>query len=298
MFTSTRPRCADRPFFDQLLKDLEEKRVLVTGGSMGIGLEVSRELARRGASVVIGARGLDAVEAALNELDGDGHEGLRLDVASDADWRRAIEAIDGHGPLHGLVAAAGVLGPIGQLEDLDPNDLAEVIQINLVGTMLALHHGIPRLRRSGGRAVTFSGGGATSPLPRYDAYAVSKAAIVRLTENVAAAQDVEVNAVAPGFVATRMHEATIAAGAEAAGAEYHARTRAQLEVGGFPAREAAELVCFLLSDEAAGISGRLLSAEWDPWREPEFRDRLRADPELATLRRIDDQLFARAPQAN
>jgi NAD(P)-dependent dehydrogenase (short-subunit alcohol dehydrogenase family) len=281
-----------------LTRDLQDKRVLVTGGSMGIGLEVSRELARRGASVVIGARGADAVEAAVSALDGDGHQSLRLDVASETDWRRAIEAIDAHGPLHGLVAAAGVLGPIGRLEDLDPDDLVAAIRINLVGTMLALHHALPRLRRSGGRAVTFSGGGATSPLPRYDSYAVSKAAVVRLTENVAAEQDVEVNAVAPGFVATRMHEGTLAAGAEAAGAEYHARTRTQLEAGGFPARVAAELVCFLLSDEAAGISGRLLSAQWDPWREPEFQDRLRADPELATLRRIDDQLFTRVQQAN
>jgi NAD(P)-dependent dehydrogenase (short-subunit alcohol dehydrogenase family) len=255
-------------------------------------------LAARGAQVVVGARGAEAVEAAVAGLGGGGHEALRLDVASDDDWRRVLDAIDSGGALHGLVAAAGVLGPIGRLEDLDPEELIETIRINLVGTMLALHHAIPRLRRSGGRAVTFSGGGATSPLPRYDAYAASKAAVVRLTENVAAAQEVEVNAVAPGFVATRMHQGTIAAGVEAAGAEYHARTRAQLEAGGFPASEAAELVCFLLSDAAAGISGRLLSAQWDPWREREFQDRLRADPDLATIRRIDDQLFGRVPPPN
>jgi NAD(P)-dependent dehydrogenase (short-subunit alcohol dehydrogenase family) len=267
--------------------------VLVTGGSMGIGLEVSRELARRGASVVIGARGMDAVQDAVAGLDGAGHHGIRLDVASDQDWRHAFEAIDRAGPLHGLVAAAGVLGPIGALEELDLRELTQAIQINLLGTMLALHHSIPRLRRSGGRAVTFSGGGATSPLPRYDAYAVSKAAVVRLTENVAAGGAVELNAVAPGFVATRMHQGTVAAGAESAGSDYHAHTLEQLEAGGFPASEAAELVCFLLSDAAAGITGRLLSAQWDPWREREFQDRLRADPELATLRRIDEQFFGR-----
>jgi NAD(P)-dependent dehydrogenase (short-subunit alcohol dehydrogenase family) len=299
MFTSGDSRCADRPFFDQLpTPSLQNKRVLVTGGSMGIGLEVSRELARRGARVLVAARGLDAVDAAVEGLDGHGHSGLRLDVASADDWDRAFELIDAQGPLDGLVAAAGVLGPIGPLEGLDPEALSQTLHVNLLGTLLALHHAIPRLRRSGGRAVTFSGGGATSPLPRYDAYAVSKAAVVRLTENVAAAENVELNAVAPGFVATRMHQGTLDAGAEAAGADYHARTLEQLEAGGFPAREAAELVCFLISDEAAGITGKLLSAQWDPWREPQFRDRLRADRDLATLRRIDDQLFGRVPRAD
>jgi 3-oxoacyl-[acyl-carrier protein] reductase len=142
-----------------------------------------------------------------------------------------------------------------------------------------------------GRAVTLSGGGGTAPLARYDAYAASKAAVVRLTENVAVDGEVEVNCVAPGFVATRMHAGTLTAGPEAAGADYYRRTQAQLAEGGFPAAEAAALVAFLLSDSAAGISGRLLSAQWDPWREDEFRRRLRNDRSLATLRRIDGQLF-------
>jgi NAD(P)-dependent dehydrogenase (short-subunit alcohol dehydrogenase family) len=272
---------------------LHGKRVLVTGGSRGIGLEVSRELAARGARVVIAARDLETVDVALDELEGPGHEGLRLDVADADEWPAVASAIDAGGPLHGLVAAAGVLGPIGVLDELDPAELIQALAINLFGTLLALHHSLPRLRASGGRAVTFSGGGATSPLPRYDAYAASKAAVVRLTENVAASASVEINAVAPGFVATRMHEETLRAGAEAVGADYYERTRAQLESGGFPAREAAELVCFLLSEEATGISGRLLSAQWDPWRDEAFHARLRTDPDLATLRRIDEQFFTR-----
>jgi NAD(P)-dependent dehydrogenase (short-subunit alcohol dehydrogenase family) len=269
---------------------------MVTGGSAGIGLEVSRELARRGARVIIAARNLDAVERAVAGLDGEGHQGLKLDVSDDAGWRETMAALDaGGGRLTGLVPAAGELGPIGALDDLAPEEFERTIAINLIGTMLALHHSLPRLRRAGGRAVTFSGGGATSALPRYDAYAASKAAVVRLTQNVASVSEVEINSVAPGFVATRMHEETLRAGPEAAGKEYHERTLAQLAKGGFPAREAAELVSFLLSDAAAGITGRLVSAQWDPWREPAFQARLRGDPDLGTLRRIDDQAFARLP---
>jgi NAD(P)-dependent dehydrogenase (short-subunit alcohol dehydrogenase family) len=274
--------------------EFDGKRVLVTGGSMGIGREVADELARRGASVLIAARNLAAVTSGAAELPGRRHVGIALDV-SDADaWPQAMAEIDAGGELHGLVSAAGVLGPIGALETVDPREFADTIAVNLVGTMLALRFAVPRLRRSRGRAVTFSGGGATAPLPRYDAYAASKAAVVRLTENVAAAYpEISVNCVAPGFVATRMHEQTLRAGAEAAGHEYFERTRAQLGSGGFPAGEAAELVCFLLSDAVGGISGRLLSSAWDPWRDERFRKRLHEEPALGTLRRIDGQFFTR-----
>ena len=270
---------------------LSGRRVLVTGGSMGIGLEVSRELARRDARVVVAARGADAVNHAVAGLAGSGHHGLILDVSDPAAWESGMEAIDEQGPLHGLVTAAGILGPIGPLDELPPEALLATVAVNLVGTMLALRYSLPRLRATRGRAVTFSGGGGTAPLARYDAYAASKAAVVRLTENVAGSTDIELNSVAPGFVVTRMHDETLRAGPQAAGEAYHERTRAQVAEGGFPAGEAAALVCFLLSDAAAGISGRLLSAQWDQWRDGEFLDRLRADENLATLRRIDGVFF-------
>ncbi|HEY1715410.1 MAG TPA: SDR family oxidoreductase [Solirubrobacteraceae bacterium] len=275
---------------------LEARRILVTGGSLGIGLEVSRELARRGARMIVAARGAEAIAAAIESLEGSGHEGISIDVSDAPSWEDAALRIDAGGALHGLVTAAGILGPIGALEQLPVADLMQTIAINLVGTMLALRFALPRLRAADGRAVTFSGGGGTSPLPRYDAYATSKAAVVRLTENVAAEGEVEVNAVAPGFVATRMHEETLRAGAQAAGERYYERTQEQVSEGGFPATEAAELVAFLLSPESQGITGRLISAQWDPWRETAFRARLREDSDLAKLRRIDDQFFTRVPR--
>jgi NAD(P)-dependent dehydrogenase (short-subunit alcohol dehydrogenase family) len=243
--------------------------------------------------VVIAGRGRAALDAALAELPCSGHEGLVLDVSDAGAWEAAMASVDAGGALNGLVTAAGVLGPIGPLETVAMDQFAATIAVNLVGTALALHHCLPRLRVASGRAVTFSGGGGTGPLARFDAYAASKAGVVRLTENVAVDGAIEVNCVAPGFVATRIHAGTLAAGPEASGSAYYERTLAQLEQGGFPAAEAAELAAFLLSDSAAGITGRLISAQWDPWRDEEFRARLRADPELAKLRRIDEQFFTR-----
>lgn len=132
--------------------------------------------------------------------------------------------------------------------------------------------------------------------PRFDAYAASKAAVARLTENIALELEgdgVRVNCIAPGFVATDMHRTTLAAGPELAGEDYFERTRVEIERGGVPASEAAELACLLLEhDPDAGFTGKLISAQWDPWREPSFQRRLVEYPNLATLRRIDDMFFA------
>jgi len=261
---------------------------------MGIGLAVSHALADRGARVVIVGRGAAALDDAVVQLCGSGHERAALDVSDAPAWPAAMAVVDAGGALDGVVTAAGVLGPVGSLDTVPADEFAAAIAVNLVGTALALQQALPRLRASGGRAVTFSGGGGTGPLARFDAYAASKAGVVRLTENVAAGSGIEINCVAPGFVATRMHEGTLAAGPDVVGSAYFARTREQIETGGFPASEAAELVAFLLGPEAAGITGRLISAQWDPWREPAFRDRLRRDPDLGKLRRIDEQFYTRA----
>jgi 3-oxoacyl-[acyl-carrier protein] reductase len=261
-------------------------RALVTGGSRGIGRAVAQRLAADGWSVVVVARDREAIDAAVAGLRGEGHDRVALDVADAGAWPSAMERA---GELDAVVTAAGILGPIGATADVDPEEFARTLAVNVVGTFLALHHALPRLAARGGAAVTFSGGGGTAPLPCYDAYAASKAAVVRLTENVAADArrlGVRINSVAPGFVATDMHAATLAAGPEVVGADYYERTRAELEHGGDNVGAAAGLVAFLLSPEAEGITGRLLSARWDPWQEQAFRARLRANPELATLRRV------------
>jgi NAD(P)-dependent dehydrogenase (short-subunit alcohol dehydrogenase family) len=274
---------------------LSGRRILVTGGSQGIGREVARALARAGGEVVVAARGEAAVHDTVAGLEGDGHLGVTLDVAIEASWESAINDIGR--PLHGVVAAAGQLEPIGPAGSFPPEAFLETVRVNLYGTYLAVHFCLPALRAAGDAAqVTFSGGGGTGPFPRFDAYAASKAAVVRLTENLAyelAEDRVTANAIAPGFVATRMQEAVLQAGPERAGAEYHARARRQVEEGGVSPRAAADLAVFLLSGDARGISGKLISAQWDDWRDPELRARLAGDPDLATLRRIDGERYRR-----
>jgi 3-oxoacyl-[acyl-carrier protein] reductase len=234
-----------------------------------------------------------ALERARGELVGKGHKIFALDVADESGWKRLAPSL---GDVRGLVCAAAVIDPIGPLGTYSVDAFRRTIEVNLVGTLLAIEACLPGLRASRGAAVGFSGGGATAPLPRFDAYAASKVAVVRLCENISAelaGSGVRVNCVAPGFVATDIHQSTLAAGPELVGADYFKRTRAELESGGVPASEAAELVCLLLEDgPETSFSGKLISAQWDPWREPSFRRRLAQERDLATLRRIDDAFFA------
>lgn len=252
---------------------------------MGIGLAVAQTLAARGDELVLVARGAEALRKAIGSLAGGGHVWCPLDVSDEQAWS-AVELDE----LHGLVCAAAVMDPIGLAGEYAPADFRRTLEVNVVGTLLAVHHSLPALRAGGGSIVTFGGGGATAPLPRFDAYAASKAAVARLSENLALALDpIRVNCVAPGFVATRLHEATLAAGAQAAGPEFYERTRRTVEEGGFPAAEAAELVALLLDEPQ--FTGKLISAQWDPWRDPAFHQRLVEDRDLATVRRIDGVMF-------
>jgi 3-oxoacyl-[acyl-carrier protein] reductase len=254
---------------------------------MGIGLAVAQALAASDTEVVLVARGAEALEHAVASLPGVGHSWHAFDVSDEQGWK-AVQLDE----LRGLVCAAAVMDPIGPIGEYAPADFRRTLEINVFGTLLAVHHCLPALRAGGGSIVTFGGGGATGPLPRFDAYATSKAAVARLSENLAATvAPLAVNCVAPGFVATRLHEQTLAAGAEAAGPDFYERTRRTVEEGGFPAAEAAELVSFLLASPP--FTGKLISAQWDPWRDPDFQQRLASNADLATVRRIDDVMFGR-----
>jgi NAD(P)-dependent dehydrogenase (short-subunit alcohol dehydrogenase family) len=269
--------------------------VLVTGASGGIGAATARRLAGEGAGIVAVGRRQEPLERLVADLPGDHHAWLDFDVADTTAWRHRAHEL---GAVTDVVCAAAVLSPVGEIGTYSPDDFARTVNVNLVGSLCAVHHCRDGLRAASGAVVFFSGGGATAPLPRYDAYAASKAAVVRLAENLAVvlAPEVRVNTVAPGFVATAMHQATLEAGPELAGGDYHQRTVDDLASGGVPPELAAELVALLLSDTGRGVTGRLISAQWDPWREPDFLDRLRDEPHLATLRRIDDVFFTEGPK--
>jgi 2-dehydro-3-deoxy-L-rhamnonate dehydrogenase (NAD+) len=189
-----------------------------------------------------------------------------------------------------LVCNAGVLGAIGRMEEVAWDDWLSALQVNLLGAVLMCRAVVPHLRRRGnGKIVTVSGGGATQPQPGFSAYAASKAALVRFTETLAHElrdDHVDVNALAPGMLHTRLLDEVVAAGPERVGAEYHDHCVKQRAAGATPLEKGAALAVFLASARSDGITGRLLSAVWDDWATlPERREAL-ARSDWFTLRRI------------
>ncbi|MHB1861365.1 MAG: SDR family NAD(P)-dependent oxidoreductase [Gemmatimonadaceae bacterium] len=268
--------------------------IIVTGGSMGIGLTCARYLVKEGARVILFARGqeqLDYAAATLrSEVGGAAVRALAGDVSVAGAIEHVMDAAEEWGGLDGVIHAAAVLGPIGAVVNADPEAWFDAVRVNLLGTFLVARASCQRMirRGKGGSIVLFSGGGSATPFPNYTAYACGKVGVVRFAETLAqevAPYNIRVNCLAPGFVATRMHQYTLAAG-EAAGVSYLARTKAELAKGGASPELAARAAAFLLSQRAAGISGRLVAAQWDDWNQwPEHVDEIR-DSDLFTLRRI------------
>ena len=148
---------------------------------------------------------------------------------------------------------------------------------------------LPLFKKIGrGKIINFSGGGATSSRPNFSAYAVSKTAVVRLTEILAeelSKYNIDVNVVAPGAINTGMLDEIIEADARA-GEEYDKALK-RVKEGGDSVEKIVDLCRFLVSSESYGISGKLISAIWDDYRSEPFLERLRRDPDFCTLRRID-----------
>jgi NAD(P)-dependent dehydrogenase (short-subunit alcohol dehydrogenase family) len=189
-----------------------------------------------------------------------------------------------------LVNNAGVYGPKGSSETVDFASWRRAIEINLFGTFLPARMAIRQMKRKGrGKIINLSGGGATSPMPRISAYAASKAAVVRLTETLAEELrefSIDVNAVAPGALNTRLLDEILEAGPDAVGNAFFEKALQQRDSGGVPLEKAARLCVYLASSESDGITGKLISAQWDPWENlHQFREEL-AKSDVYTLRRI------------
>ncbi len=247
---------------------LADRSIVITGGSRGIGLAIAEACSKEGALVHLVARNESELKAAQSSLTPGHIRTWVCDVSDRTQIVALLETIDRESPVHGLVCAAGVLGPTGPLETAALDDIEKTVGINLLGSLYAAHTLLPLMKRRGaGRIVLFSGGGQ-GPHPFRTAYAATKGAIWRLTESLgqeSLESGVFVNAIAPGAVNTVFLEDVLKAGPGKVGDKVYAEAVQQKEKGGVPAQKAADLAVYLLSDKAHGLSGKTLSAVWDPY---------------------------------
>jgi NAD(P)-dependent dehydrogenase (short-subunit alcohol dehydrogenase family) len=277
-------------------KILAGKKAIITGANQGLGFEIAKKYVQAGADIMLCARSATLLDAARAELEAMAMPGQKVmadvaDVASQADVQALVaNTLKALGGCHILVNNAGVYGPKGEIESVDWAEWVKTIEINVYGSILMCRALLPHFKaQQYGKVIQLSGGGATNPLPRISAYAVSKAAIVRFAETLAEevrGTGIDVNAIAPGALNTRMLDEILQAGPEKVGQAFYDRSLQQKESGGAPLDKGADLALFLASAASDGITAKLISAMWDDWEH--WSDHLEelSSSDAYTLRRI------------
>jgi NAD(P)-dependent dehydrogenase (short-subunit alcohol dehydrogenase family) len=278
------------------VNELAGRAAIITGANRGLGLAIAHAYVAAGADVMLCARDGAALEAARASVASSAHHGQRVlarivDVAKRDDVDDlASTTIEAFPHLSVLVNNAGVYGPKGPVEAVATEAWTQAIEINLLGSVWMSAALVPHFKRQRyGKVIQLSGGGATAPLPRLSAYAASKAAVVRFAETLAEElkQDgVDVNSIAPGALNTRLLDEVLEAGPAQVGEDFYAKAQAQKKQGGAPLERGAALAVFLASAASDGITGKLLSAIWDPWETLAEHLQELNQTDVYTLRRI------------
>ena len=273
---------------------LQGKHCLITGASRGLGAGIAAAFWEAGANLTLVARsaeGLNKVASSLPARSGQQMIVRPFDLSDPdvptqliTDMRATFDAVDV------LINNAAIQGPIGTTWENDWTEWQRTIQINLVAPVALCRLCVPWMaRQNRGKIINLSGGGAVSSRPRFSAYAVAKAGLVRFSENLAEETrdlGISVNCIAPGAMDTAMLENVLQAGPETVGQREYEQAQRASRQGGKIIERAVALALFLASTASDGITGKLISAVWDPWASlPEHLDDLRRT-DVYTLRRI------------
>jgi NAD(P)-dependent dehydrogenase (short-subunit alcohol dehydrogenase family) len=243
------------------------KVAVVTGGGRGLGREVARRLAAEGAHVAVAARSEDELRETVALITGAGGRAsaFTVDVSDSSAVEQLVVAVEFQaGPVDLLVNNAAVIWPLGPAWEVSTREWWRLLEINLFGTFLCAHAVLPGMtRRGSGRIVNVASGAGIQAPPFGSAYAASKAAVIRLSEELALetkAHGVAVFSIDPGWMSTAM-TAYLADSDQGRRWTPWAASRSGPEAQVSPAR-AADLVVRLASGGADALSGRYLTV-WD-----------------------------------
>ena len=238
------------------METLKDRVAIITGASRGIGLAIAAELVQRGAKVCITARNPEPLAAAVAELGGPDVAIAVPGKADNADHQAEAVAktVETFGRLDMLVNNTGINPVFGPVSDTDPGAAAKILAVNVLAPLAWTRQARDAwMGEHGGSIVNVASVAGLHPSPGIGMYGVSKAALLRLTKELAVelAPAIRVNAVAPAVVKTKFATALYEGREEEVSAAYPMK---RLGVPG----DVAGAVAYLLSDDAGWITGQTL----------------------------------------
>jgi NAD(P)-dependent dehydrogenase (short-subunit alcohol dehydrogenase family) len=273
----------------------KNKNVIITGGTVGFGKALAEKFLNEGANISICSRNeqqlFDTQSELLSKFPNQIILVKKCDVSIEKDVKEFITySLDTFKTIHVLILNAGVYGPMGPIETVSLDEWRKSIDINLFGVLLPCRELIPHFKQNKyGKIIVLSGGGATNPMPNLSSYATAKAAVVRLVETLSKellSYNVDINAIAPGAMLTRMMEQVIDAGPEIVGDEFFKKNQNWKQNGATSMELGTNLAVYLSTADSNGVTGKLISAQWDDWKN--FGNHLNdlQNSDIYTIRRI------------
>jgi NAD(P)-dependent dehydrogenase (short-subunit alcohol dehydrogenase family) len=279
------------------------KSIVITGASSGFGAAFARALASDGHNLFICARRADRLAGIAANHPAIFH--ATCDIGRELEVKEFFRQVGQRTSLlDAVIHCAAILGPLGTFDAVSSEDWLAAVTTNVFGTYLVAKHALPLMQTvKRPRILVLSGGGAFDPMPHVSAYGASKAAVVRLVETLAVElkpRNIAVNAIAPGFAATEIHKATLAAGRERGG-DHFEKTLSHMSHWEDSMDVPIDCIRYMISDRSAKLTGKTISARHDPWDEPEFDqhiDQIATSPLYSTQRATADPLPSSALAKN
>lgn len=252
--------------------DFTFKNIIVTGATSGLGFKIVTTFLELGASVCFCGLQQEKVNAVMQELYptyGEKIIGLKADVSKIHDVKNLIlTGIKKFNRIDLLVNNAAIYGPKGFVEENSVEEWVQTLNVNLMSVLHTTQMIIPHFKEVGGGKIINISGGGEKPLPRFSAYATSKASIIKFTEIIAEEckeYNIQINSIAPGAMNTQLLSEALEAGPEAIGEAFYNKCLDQQSNGGTDPQLAANLCVYLTSVFGNKITGKNISAPWDDW---------------------------------
>lgn len=254
---------------------MKQKTVLITGATRGLGARITQHFWRLGANLILVARDASKLLALRTTLLASAGSQQKINVIqTDLACADAVTKLTEQlNCVDILINNAAIQGPIGPAWENDWEKWQTTLQVNLLSPVALCRAVLPHMMQNNyGKMINISGGGATQARPQFSAYATAKSGLVRFSETLAEevkSFHIDVNCLAPGVMNTDMLNEI-----------------AKTSVDDTSLEQAAELCVFLASSVCDGVTGKLISAIWDPWKKlPDYIHDIK-NSDVYTLRRI------------